>query len=356
MNVPHRLESPSSRALLRRRPGDALVLAGGVAKGAFAAGAVLALAQHLPLRVRRIVATSSGALSAVFLASAIRDGRDLAVAGAELTAIWRERATVAGTFAWSPLGIAQRVGLSTNAKIVDLLRQYVRPARGRRPIDLRLVMTNAAGSASPAGESEATTFEHVARFSGAAFDDERRLEEVFRAASASSAFPLAFEPVEMMISGKRAPCFDGGLVDDAPIKHALEDPFVKRIFVIAPFPAKYDPPPAQLQGAALVVHLAEVLVQERLYRDLREAHATNAALARLEELIAYPRVRAAVLEAIGWRNRRQVEIVEIRPGAALPGGAFDGFCRPALRDAYIDAGDHAARAWMDQRALTRIVG
>jgi predicted acylesterase/phospholipase RssA len=355
MNYPHRLEGSGSRAILRRRPGDALVLAGGVAKGAFAAGAVLALAQHIPLRIRRIVATSSGALSAVFLASAIRDGRDLAVAGAELAAIWRERATVAGAFAWSPMGIAQRVGLSTNAKIVDLLRQYVRPARGRRPIDLRLVMTNAAGSSALGDETEATTFEHVARFSGVAFDDARRLEDVFRAASAASAFPLAFEPVEMTIRGKRVPCFDGGLVDDAPIKHALEDPFVKRIFVIAPFPAKYEPPPSQLQGAALVVHLAEVLVQERLYRDLREAHATNAALARLDELIAYPRVRAAVLEAMGWRNRRQVEIVEIRPQTALPGGAFDGFCRPALREAYIEAGDQSARAWMAERALARVV-
>ena len=78
------------------------------------------------------------------------------------------------------------------------------------------------------------------------------------------------------------------------------------------------PPPAQLHGAALVVHLAEVLVQERLYRDLREAHATNAALARLDELIQYPHVRAAVLEAMGWRNRRHVEIVEIRPRRRSP--------------------------------------
>ena len=50
-----------SRARTASR-GDAIVLAGGVAKGAFAAGAVLALAQRVPLRVRRIVATSWAAL------------------------------------------------------------------------------------------------------------------------------------------------------------------------------------------------------------------------------------------------------------------------------------------------------
>jgi len=340
----------------RHRGGDALVLAGGVAKGAFIAGAVLALAQSTQLRVRRIVATSSGALSAVFLASAIRDGRDLAVASAELVALWREKATVAGAFEWSPGGIARRTGLSTSAKLLALMRQYVRPARGRRPIELRLAMTNAAGDVGEIGGAEATTFEHVARFSGSAFDDERKLEDVFRAVCAASAFPIAFEPVEVPIRGKAAPCFDGGLVDDAPIKHALEDPFVTRVFVIAPFPAKYAPPATQLRGAALLVHLAEILVQERLYRDLREAHATNVALARLDELVADPRARTLILDSIGWRNRRRVEIVEIRPDVALPGGAFDGFCRPALREAYIDAGDDAARAWLHQSAITRRVG
>jgi predicted acylesterase/phospholipase RssA len=351
-----RLGTGSPPPPARRRAGDALVLAGGVAKGAFISGAVLALAQTVPLRIRRIVATSSGALSAVFLASAIRDGRDLAVAGAELVALWREKATVAGAFDWSPTGIARRTGFSTSAKLLALMRQYVRPARGRRPIELRLTMTNATGDVGHVGAGEETTFEHVARFSGSSFDDTRRLEEVFRAVCAASAFPIAFEPVEMAIGGRRAQCFDGGLVDDSPIGQALDDPFVTRVFVIAPFPKKYEPPPGPLHGAGLMVHLAEILVQERVYRDLREAHATNTALERLGALVPYPRVRAAILDAIGWRNRRPVEIVEIRPASPLPGGAFDGFSRPALRDDYIEAGDEAARAWAFRRAITRRTG
>ena len=348
-------------ALVRRaRGGDALILAGGVAKGAFIAGAVLALAQTVPLRVRRIVATSSGALSAVLLAAAIRDGRGLGVAGAELAAIWREKATVAGAFDVSPGGIASRTGFSTSAKLLALLRQYVRPARRRYPIELRLVMTNAAGDAGgegegEAGEREATTFEHVESFSGPSFDDEEGLEEVFRAVCASSAFPVAFQPVDMDVGGRRVPCFDGGLVDNAPVKLAVDDPSVTRVFVIAPYPAVYEGPP-RLHGGPLLVHLAEILVQERLYRDVREAHATNRALRELEELVPDARGRRAVLEAIGWKGRRPVEIVEIRPERALPGGAFDGFCRPSLREAYIDAGDEAARAWAEERALARKVG
>jgi len=217
-------------------------------------------------------------------------------------------------------------------------------------------MTNAAGDARRVGEREETTFEHVARFSGSSFDDERRLDEVFRAVCAASAFPVAFEPVEVSIRGRGVPCFDGGLVDDAPIKHAVEDPFISRVFVVAPFPAKYEPPSTGLHGAGLVVPLAEILVQARLYRALREARETNEALARLRAVVPYPRVRAALLEAIGWRNKRQIELVEIRPREALPGGAFDGFCKPALRDTYIEAGDDAVRAWLSASALGQRVG
>jgi predicted acylesterase/phospholipase RssA len=286
-----RLGTGSPPPPARRRAGDALVLAGGVAKGAFISGAVLALAQTVPLRIRRIVATSSGALSAVFLASAIRDGRDLAVAGAELVALWREKATVAGAFDWSPTGIARRTGFSTSAKLLALMRQYVRPARGRRPIELRLTMTNATGDVGHVGAGEETTFEHVARFSGSSFDDTRRLEEVFRAVCAASAFPIAFEPVEMAIGGRRAQCFDGGLVDDSPIGQALDDPFVTRVFVIAPFPKKYEPPPGPLHGAGLMVHLAEILVQER-YLALRVIRRRGSDAARVGRPLDSGRNRA----------------------------------------------------------------
>lgn len=336
--------------------GDALILAGGVAKGAFAAGAVLALAQRTPLRVRRIVATSAGALTAVFLASAVRDGRDLGVAASELVGLWRSKATAADSFDLSPGALAARTGFSTNRKLLSLLRKYVRPARGRRPIELRLVMTNSSGEAGELADGdEATTFEHVARFSGTSFDTAEGLETVFRAACASSAFPVAFQPVDIPIQGKSVPCFDGGLVDNAPVKLAVDDPFVSRVFVVVPYPPVYQPPP-RLQGGALLIHLAEIVIQERLYRDLREAHATNEALGRLEALVPDPRARAAILDALGWRGRRRIEIVEIRPNETLPGGAFDGLFRPSLRETYIEAGAEAAETWFENRwALLRSV-
>jgi len=346
--------NPFPEAPARMR-GDALILAGGVAKGAFAAGAVHALALRTPLRVRRIVATSAGALTAVFLASAVRDGRDLGVAASELVGLWRSKATAADSFDISPGALATRTGFSTNRKLLALLRKYVRPARGRRPVELRFVLTNSSGEACDVGDGEATTFEHVARFSGSAFDTQDGLEAVFRAACASSAFPVAFQPVEMPIRGKSVPCFDGGLVDNAPVKLAVDDPFVSRVFVIVPYPPVYQAP-ARLQGGALLIHLAEIVIQERLYRDLREAHATNEGLRRLEALVPDPRARGAILDALGWRGRRPIEIVEIRPSESLPGGSFDGLFRPALREEYIEAGAEAATAWFDNRwAMLRSV-
>jgi predicted acylesterase/phospholipase RssA len=343
-------ESPRPR-------GDALILAGGVAKGAFAAGAVLALAQRTPLRVRRIVGTSAGALTAVFLASAVRDGRDLGVAASELAGLWRSKATAADTFDVSPGALASRTGFSSSRKLLSLLRKYVRPARGRRPVELRLVITNAFGDAGSLGEDgKATTFEHVARFSGSAFDTPEGLEAVFRAACASAAFPVVFQPVEMAIRGHSVPCFDGGLVDNAPVRLAIEDPFVSRVFAVVPYPPVYEPP-ARLQGAALLVHLTEIVIQERLYRDLREAHATNEALERLAALVPDARARAAILDAIGWRGRRPIEVVEIRPAESLPGGSFDGLFRPALRETYIEAGAQAADDWFENRwAMLRTAG
>jgi hypothetical protein len=65
-----------------------------------------------------------------------------------------------------------------------------------------------------------------------------------------------------------------------------------------------------------------------------------------------------LLDAIGWRGRRPIDIVEIRPPTALAGNAFDGLFRASLRDDYIEAGEDAAHAWLTGApdALTRDAG
>ncbi len=324
---------------------DAFILAGAVAKGAFGAGALAVLLDEVPdLDVRRIVATSSGALNGAFVAAAIRSGT-LRRAGARLESLWIDEASFGDVFDASVRGIVSLRGLSTNARVLSILRRAIQPSTGRNPVDLHLVVTATAGYVDPESGSPATTFERVLRFDGESFDDPARLEEVFEAVSASAAFPVAFLPVELSLDGQKVPCYDGGLVDNTPIGNALEDPDVTRVFVIAPYPPLFAPLSKDRRGLALLEHLSDILVNERLYRDFREARAVNEALGKLEATLEPPAL-ARALEALDWTGRRQVEIVELRPEVDLDGYAFDGFFSKGLRESYVQAGKSAVRRWL----------
>ncbi len=132
-----------------------------------------------------------------------------------------------------------------------------------------------------------------------------------------------------------------------PLKHAIGDfRDVSRVFVITPSPRVQDEAP-RLRGVSLVTHLADVLIQERLFRDLREADYVNTALARLHAAFPHADDRARALDALGWTGRKLIEVIEIRPPAPLEGGAFDGLFSRRLRSSYVDAGERAARTWLN---------
>jgi NTE family protein len=325
---------------------DAIILGGGVAKGAFGAGALAALGKA-SLRVRRVVGTSSGALNAAYYASAVRSGTEEA-AGDELARIWIEEATVRQGFNVSLRGILDFEGISTSAKLLAILRRHIDVSAARRPVEVRLVTTNSAGERGMLEPGRlGTTFERVLRFDGATFDSEAGLESLFRGVAASSAFPGAFLPFPLQIDGRAVPCFDGGLTDNTAVKHAVDGADdVDRVFVITPYPPLLEPTPER-HGLDLAAHLVEILVEERLYRDLREAYAVNATLGRLEAEFPDPGARATVLHALGWGKRRKLEIIEIRPAAPLEGGPFDGLLSRRLREDYVAAGRDAVREWRE---------
>ncbi len=328
---------------------DALVLAGGGAKGAFAAGALSVLSNpdtkvRLGLDVTRIVGASSGALNGVFYAAAIRSGNE-ALAGQRLAQVWLDDATIGGAFDFSLRDLLGEVGLSTTAKLVAILRRNVPPSPGAiQPIALRLVVTNADGEPVAMDDGgTATTFEHVVDLSGPDFDTPEALERVFVAAAASAALPGAFAPVPLDVGGRTVRGFDGGIVDDTPLGHALTGaPDITRVFVVVPSPRVRTEPP-DLHGLALASHVFDILVDERLVRDLRAVARVNRVLTRLPSLVADPAERAAVVEALGWTGRQPVQIVEIRPEAELSGDGFSGFTSLALRQQYVQAGTEAAR-------------
>jgi predicted acylesterase/phospholipase RssA len=325
---------------------DALVLSGAAVRGAFAAGALSVLfapdvAARLALRVTRIVGASSGALNGAFLAAAIRAGAT-ADAGQRLSAVWVEDASVTGAFDVSLRDVVRELGVSSDDRVLAILRKSIAPAAGTAPVELRIVVTNADGEPIPVGDGVATTFEHVFAFSGPDFDTADALERVFVATAASAAVPGLFAPVAVTVEGRKVRGFDGGLVDDTPLGIALDDaPDVDRVFVIAPYP-RVRVVPAALSGVDLASHLLDVVVDERLVRDLLRADHVNRTLARLAVAVPDDAQRAAVLDALGWTGRRPVKVVEIRPDAELPGSAYTGFTSRSLREQYVQAGVAAA--------------
>jgi NTE family protein len=333
--------SSHSTPLATAPRGDtAVVLAGAVAQGAFAAGAIEALARHR-VPITRIVATSSGALSGTLLAAGVRAGR-VADAADTLAELWRDDAKWCNALDPSARNIVRGRGLSTSDKVRRIVRDAVEPfVPGCEPIDLRLVLTALAGDPNVRHDKGATSFESVLRFADDDFDHAAARDRLYTATVAAAAFPGLYAPIDVPGLGA---CVDGGAVNDAPIGHALDGNNLSRVVVITNAPKVVNPPP--LHGVALAEHLAQVLIDERLYRDLRSAHTVNRQLAALERLASQGCLSAATLaqvkNALGWPHRRRLELVEIRPRTALRGGAFTALGDRALRAEYIAEGRRAA--------------
>jgi predicted acylesterase/phospholipase RssA len=318
------------------------VLAGAVAQGAFEVGVIRALARA-DVNIVRIVAASSGALNGTVFAAGLR-ARDPIAGGETLASLWRDHAGWNDVFHLSVRDVLKRDGLSDQERLLELLREHVPPSQLADPaaINLRLIVAALRGCEGAIGASPATTFESVRDFDSADFASERSLGRVFTAAVASAAFPMAFAPVEIDGIG---PCVDGGTVNNTPMKWALDGAVgasIDAIIVVATSVAHRVAPPELDSLATRVGHLAGMLIDERLYRDLREAEQVNAAVRGLDRLVAGGEITAAqrdaVQRAIGWAGRRVVDIIPIRPLIQLPGNAFAGFFDAGLRAEYLDIG------------------
>jgi NTE family protein len=336
----------------------ALVLAGAVAKGAFTAGVIHRLVRS-KVEIVRIIAASSGSLNAALLASGIH-AREISRAADQLVEVWTDRAEWNQFFHVSFGDLLRGEGISDQKRVLSLLREYIKPHTGPgdgAPIDLRLVVAPLHGAAGKIGSQPATTFEHVLEFSGEAFDSAETLEAVFSAATASAALPVVFSPVDIA-TDQLGPCIDGGTVNNTPIKWALEGSIghsVDAIVVVTTTPETLPPVPESqpIAGAHLVSRVAELLINERVYRDLREATHVNEQLHALAALRGTHGDAAIddVLAALAWQERREVEIVTIRPSESLSGTAFSGFFDRALRERYIALGQSDADQTLNAASL-----
>jgi NTE family protein len=331
------------------QPQTSLILAGGVVKSAFEAGAIKVLTERgvLPSQV---VCASSGALNGILFAAGIRAGREREAAD-QLERLWIEEGNVRHGIDFSLRTILRRQGFATSDKLVELMRREVEPVAALpavRPVTFTVVITSFNGQTIPIEGQPTTTFESEQTFSAEDFASSAGRERIYQVCAASAAFPILYAPVEVTGIG---PCIDGGAVNNSPIGIAI-DAGADRVVLVAPTAAKL-PEPGAGSGFDLVSQLAEILIGERLFRDLRQTAATNHVLAELERMVASgqltPAQGAAVEELLG--SKRRVELISIRPSTELEGNVFSGLINEKLRSDYVAAGRAAAAAALDTHGI-----
>jgi hypothetical protein len=240
--------------------------------------------------------------------------------------------------------LIKRDGLSDQKKLLALLSDNVKPIQldHADPINLRIVVAPLDGTDRQIGKTVATTYEKMLEFDAGDFATQDGLDKVFAAATASAAFPLVFTPVVIPGLG---PCVDGGTVNNTPIGYALEGAIgaaVDAVVVVATSVEHLQVPSSEVTGLGLIGHLADMLIGERLVRDLEGAEKLNDKLDRLNKLVSDGMLTAAQLdivrEALGWQGRKNVDVIRIRPEQELDGTAFSGFFKEADRAKLLEAG------------------
>ncbi|HEY0467691.1 MAG TPA: patatin-like phospholipase family protein [Polyangiaceae bacterium] len=325
----------------------ALVLAGAVAKGAFEAGVLSVLAERGE-RISMLVATSAGSLNAALYATGVRFGREKRAAEV-LQQLWAEQADWRHIVDFSLLDALGGRGLSSTAALqaivergMDSVAESAEPAF---EVSVRLVTTVLGGLTRDPQGTAATTFEHAIKLQDDAFDTAQRRRDVARAAVASAAFPGVFVPVEVPTLG---PCVDGGTVNNAPISWAIEEG-AERVIVVSGNPSA-QPAEGKLGWLDLVGKEVDIAINERLFRDLRQARRVNEKLSALSHELERqglpPDQQASALAALGWKP---LEIVEVRPSEPLAGNPFAALGQPALRREYLELGRRAAQLALGSR-------
>jgi predicted acylesterase/phospholipase RssA len=344
-----------------------LILAGAVAKGPFHAGVLSELSKR-DLSIASVVGTSAGALNAAVYAAGIAYGRT-AHAAQVLEELWLEEANWRHVLAPSLIDLVLWRGFSKTWRLEKIVRNALeRVAEGNAAgevtgqagprLGLRLIATYLEGQnkkhkenqeqpGKGVSEPNMTTYEHAFEFSDQDFMTPEGRDRIAKAATASASFPGLFIPPQLPPApgdehtGHFA---DGGALNNAPISYALNTRDADAVIVVSAQP-ELMPPPESLRGLRLAMHLIDVLVNERLFRDLRRAGRNNVRIEQIEHALqsshATPEVRDAVLDALGWRR---LEVISVRPAEELPGNAFAGLSCRSLRAGYIESGKAAAQA------------
>lgn len=376
-----------------------LVLVGGVAKGAYEAGVLKALAEH-QIYPDAIVGISAGAINGTFAAQMIATGQFTAHnVEQDIVYHWRESVNATNLFhgfgrmdgdelerrnlrtLFTRIGVdplrrqyRPRIGFDSLFAFEQLIRgdfaslishhfvrqlveDYIRvPQVIRRPVKLSLVATDLMGSTSlHEGMDLKTQYSHYEDYT---WDQNLTAEKwdemsprLARMIEASSSFPFVFPPTRDEKTG--ALLFDGGLMDNAPIGRAIRmDPEIDTVLVVSAVTVVDTPEkePDTLYG--VLGRVLSMLAGRFVIQNFRKVLQQNQKIARLHELMKRGRnghlLRNAFNESLalaaGYKSldefleRRIVRLVPIMPSPCLHGDVFEGFFNDDLRAQYIDQG------------------
>ena len=297
---------------------SALIIAGASAKGPYAAGALSVLARRNDFDVRCVVGASSGALNAAVYAAGLRID-EAEVAAKNLCELWRKQAS------WfNILTHSQRVAIVEKALLPFL------GTRTKRQVLLDIPVASLQGSLDKYGHMR---FERSYKFEAKSFETRAGIREIAEVCILSATIPLVFRPREF----RSEQFWDGGLVDATPIGNALKrDRSIDHMIVITPDSNVVDT--RRRYGRFALSRLLEMLIEERLARDLSEAQSFN------DELSALCRAGVdwnQLGPEIKWKF---LQFVEIRPERELTGNLATGFFSARVRDEYVSVGHDAAES------------
>jgi predicted acylesterase/phospholipase RssA len=282
----------------------------------------------------------------VAFAAGIRSGHEKEMA-AKLVNAWIEGGGWGNSLSFSPWNWLRGRGLSDRGGLLKMLNDLVKPCKSseKREVELRIIVAPLNGVQGAIGSTPATTYEKFFHFSGKDFDTAEGLARIFEATTAACAFPGLFAPVELDGLG---PCVDGGAVNNAPIKYALDEGDIDQVIMPIPFPALM-PAGGSRHGLGLLNHLIEILINERLYRDLKDAQVINEKVAALDKLVSNGELSLAQVKAVKKvLGNRLVQVVEIRPDQSTSKNAFSGFFSKKDRVCLVDEGRKAALKSLSQ--------
>ncbi|MGE5762735.1 MAG: patatin-like phospholipase family protein [Mycobacterium leprae] len=328
------------------RPTVAVVLSGAVARGAFQAGALAELVPALErdgLTPTVWLGTSAGSINAVLWGSAAH--RDAATVAEEVLGVWRRMSDDDVVRPLLPFSLP-RVGLQfatgavfgvgpgttslldtgplretaeevletgqLAANIADGVLDAVGAVATRMPRDSDYVVTGAASGRSVLFLDEHSPGEYAG-------DPDRALDVVRSPVTvehvlASSAFPVAFPPVQVTEPDEAAGWYlDGGVRLNAPLRPA-SDLGATRIVLVSANATRHGPPPPP-DPASPTPDLADAAAQvlramlaDRMIEDLLTLRRTN----RLVAQAAGAGWHDLLLDGTG-RPYREIDVIDVSP-------------------------------------------